>query len=62
MNYLKKCVISAIKSDIYNTDSYDLGIIIGAYEAIVIHRDVTIPTHRFGHMAHAFILSIVLLL
>jgi len=36
-----------------------LGIIIGAYEAIIIHRDVTIPTHRFGHMMHAFILSII---
>jgi len=39
--------------------SIALGIIIGAYEAIVIHRDVSIPTHRFGHMAHAFILSII---
>ena len=35
-----------------------LGILIGAYEAIVIHRDVTIPTHRFGHLVHAFFLSI----
>lgn len=35
------------------------GFIIGAYEAIVIHRDVTVPTHRFGHMIHALILSIL---
>lgn len=35
-----------------------LGTLIGAYEALIIHRDVTIPTHRFGHMMHAFILSI----
>jgi len=36
-----------------------LGVIIGAYEAIVIHRDVTVPTHRMGHMIHAFVLSIL---
>jgi len=35
-----------------------LGAIIGAYEALIIHRDVTIPTHRFGHTVHAFLLSI----
>ena len=39
--------------------SIALGLIIGIYEALVIHRDVTIPTHRFGHMIHALILSIV---
>ncbi len=39
--------------------SLALGIIIGAYEAIIIHRDVSVPTHRFGHMIHAFILSII---
>ncbi len=36
-----------------------LGAAIGAYEAIIIHRDVTVPTHRFGHMIHAFLLSIL---
>jgi protein gp37 len=36
-----------------------MGLIIGIYEALVVHRDVTIPTHRFGHMAHALILSVV---
>jgi len=36
-----------------------LGVIIGAYEAIIIHRDVTVPTHRMGHMMHAFILSVL---
>ena len=36
-----------------------LGVIIGAYEAIIIHRDVTVPTHRFGHMIHAFLLAIL---
>lgn len=35
-----------------------LGLIIGAYEALVIHRDVKVPTHRFSHMIHALILSI----
>jgi len=39
--------------------SIALGVIIGAYEAIVIHRDVTVSTHRFGHMIHAFLLSIL---
>ena len=39
--------------------SLALGLIIGAYEAIVIHRDVTVPTHRFGHMIHALILAVV---
>ncbi len=36
-----------------------LGTIIGAYEALIIHRDVSIATHRFGHTLHAFILSIL---
>ncbi|PIN74546.1 hypothetical protein COV18_06625 [Candidatus Woesearchaeota archaeon CG10_big_fil_rev_8_21_14_0_10_37_12] len=36
-----------------------LGIIIGAYEAIVLHRDVSVPSHRFGHMIHALVLSIL---
>jgi hypothetical protein len=39
--------------------SLALGVIIGAYEAIIIHRDVTVPTHRFGHMTHAFLLAIL---
>jgi len=39
--------------------SIALGLIIGIYEALVIHRDVSIPTHRFGHMIHALILSVV---
>ena len=39
--------------------SLALGLIIGIYEALVIHRDVTVPTHRFGHMIHAIVLSIV---
>jgi len=36
-----------------------LGLIIGAYEAIVVHRDVTVPTHRFTHMIHALVLSVL---
>ena len=28
-NYIKKCVISAIEADINNTDSYELGKLIG---------------------------------
>ncbi len=36
-----------------------LGAVIGVYEALVIHRDVQVPTHRFGHMIHALILSVI---
>jgi len=35
-----------------------LGIIIGAYEFLIVQRDVTVPTHKFGHAIHAFLLSI----
>ena len=34
-----------------------LGIAIGLYEAIVIHRDVQNPTRRFVHTVHALVLS-----
>ncbi len=36
-----------------------LGLVIGLYEAILLHRDVTVPTHRFGHMFHALVLSMI---
>ena len=36
-----------------------LGLIIGIYEAILVHRDVKVPTHRLGHMLHALILAVV---
>lgn len=35
------------------------GLIIGLYEIILIHRDVTIGTHRFGHSVHALIFAVV---
>lgn len=35
------------------------GIVIGIYEIILIHRDVTIPIHRFGHGLHALIIAII---
>jgi len=35
-----------------------IGLVIGIYEAILLHRDVTVPTHRFGHMAHALVFAI----
>ena len=35
------------------------GLIIGIYEAILLHRDVSIPTHRFGHMMHALVYAII---
>jgi hypothetical protein len=36
-----------------------VGIIIGLYEIILIHRDVSIPTHRFGHSIHAVVYAII---
>ncbi len=36
-----------------------LGLIIGIYEIILLHRDVTVPTHRFGHGVHAVIFAVV---
>jgi hypothetical protein len=36
-----------------------LGAIIGIYEIILLHRDVTVPTHRFGHGVHAVIFAII---
>ncbi len=36
-----------------------LGLVIGLYEIILIHRDVTVPTHRFGHSLHAIIYAII---
>ncbi len=36
-----------------------IGAIIGVYEAILLHRDVTVPTHRFGHTLHAFVYAII---
>ena len=36
-----------------------LGIVIGLYEAILVHRDVSVPAHRFGHMLHALIFALV---
>ncbi len=35
------------------------GIIVGIYEAILLHRDVKIPSHRFGHMIHALVIAII---
>lgn len=39
-----------------------LGIIIGIYEILVIHRDVQVKTHRFGHGIHALFLSVLFVL
>jgi hypothetical protein len=36
-----------------------LGAIIGLYEIILLHRDVTVPTHRFGHGIHAIVFAII---
>ena len=35
------------------------GAIIGLYEILLIHRDVTVPTHRFGHSLHALVYAII---
>jgi hypothetical protein len=36
-----------------------IGLIIGIYEIILLHRDVTVPTHRFGHGIHAIVFAII---
>jgi hypothetical protein len=36
-----------------------LGLVIGIYEIILLHRDVTVPTHRFGHGVHAVVFAII---
>lgn len=36
-----------------------VGAVIGLYEAIILHRDVSVPTHRFGHTLHAFAYAIL---
>jgi len=36
-----------------------LGLIIGIYEAVLLHRDVAVPTHRFGHMLHALVYAVI---
>ncbi len=36
-----------------------MGLIIGIYEAILLHRDVSVPKHRFGHMMHALIFAMI---
>ncbi|MBW2973551.1 hypothetical protein KY346_04110 [Candidatus Woesearchaeota archaeon] len=35
------------------------GLIIGIYEALLLHRDVTVPTHRFGHTIQALIYAVI---
>ena len=35
------------------------GAVIGLYEILLIHRDVTVPTHRFGHSLHALAYAII---
>ncbi len=35
------------------------GLVIGIYEILLVHRDVTIPTHRFGHALHALIIAVI---
>jgi hypothetical protein len=35
------------------------GLIIGLYEIILMHRDVSVPTHRFGHSIHAVVYAII---
>lgn len=39
-----------------------LGLLIGIYEAVVIHRDVQIPQKRFMHSLHAIFLSLIFVL
>ncbi len=51
--------MAAVQPALIIMPAISLGLILGIYEALVIHRDVTIPTHRFGHMTHALLLSVL---
>lgn len=35
------------------------GLAIGIYEALLLHRDVHVPTHRFGHTLHALVYALI---
>lgn len=35
------------------------GALVGLYEMILVHRDVSVPQHRFGHAVHAFTFAMV---
>jgi len=35
------------------------GALVGIYEMILVHRDVSVPQHRFGHAIHAFVFAMV---
>ena len=45
-------------ADLIIMPSILLGVLIGLYEALLVHRDVTVPMHRFGHMIHALIFAV----
>ncbi|MEM2916053.1 MAG: hypothetical protein QXT19_01725 [Candidatus Woesearchaeota archaeon] len=36
-----------------------VGLVIGLYEIILLHRDVTVPMHRFGHGIHALVYAVI---
>ncbi len=36
-----------------------LGLVIGIYEALLLHRDVKVPTHRFTHTIHALVFAVI---
>lgn len=36
-----------------------LGVVIGVYEIILIHRDVKVAMHRFGHGVHALVFAVI---
>ena len=35
------------------------GLAIGIYEAALLHRDVKVATHRFGHTMHAIVYAVI---
>lgn len=49
----------AVEQQLLILPSIVLGLAIGIYEAVLIHRDVTVPTHRFGHTLHAIGIAVV---
>lgn len=49
----------AVEQQLLIVPSLTIGLAIGIYESILIHRDVTVPTHRLGHTFHALVIAVI---
>ena len=51
--------VQAVAPALMITPAIISGIVIGVYEILLVHRDVTIATHRFAHSIHAVVIAII---